>query len=67
MTWLSQSSSFSSEAFSEAWLALVEGLTPLAAGLAAEGNPTGAGCGSGAECWFIGGGREGVEMAESSC
>lgn len=67
MTWLSQSSSFSSETFSEAWLALVEGLAPLAAGSAAEGSPARAERGSGAECRFVGGGREGVKMAESSC
>lgn len=67
MTWLSQSSSFSSEVFSEAWLALGEGLAPLAAGFVAEGSPAGTECDSGAECGFVVGGREGVKMAESSC
>lgn len=67
MTWLNQSSSFSSDALSEeAWLALTEGLAPLAGGFAAEGSPVGADCGSGPEGWFVGGRREGV-MAESSC
>lgn len=67
MTWLSQSSSFSSEVFSEAWLALVEGLAPLVAGFVAEGSSAGTECGSGAECGFVVGCREGVKMAESSC
>lgn len=67
MTWLNQSSSFSSEAFGEeTWLALTEGLAPLACGFAAEGSPVGTECGSGAEGWFVGGRREGV-TAESSC
>lgn len=67
MTWLNQSSSFSSDAFSEeAWLALAGAVAPLAGGFAAEGSPVGAECGSVAECWFGGAGREGV-MAESSC
>lgn len=67
MTWLNQSSSFSSDAFSEeAWLALTEGLAPLAGGFAVEGSPVGAACGSGVEGWFVGGRRGGV-VAESSC